>query len=259
MSMAALALATVSIVGLEWWLIQSEILTLLQGLMVFVVMEAMLISAVVLQAWRRSRQAGSTLMDELPGLHLIRHEWDAVRNVYRVAKRIHVAPKDAVILSARRGWWQVPAMLTVAIAIEVIVVDLLIPWPTVRIIVLAVSLYGLLIMWGIIAGRAVYPHYLSEELVLRNGRTVVCRAPINAIEEFRHDRSFHSAQYEIESRRLILGSSEGTNVTVVFRTPQEVALPRWPWQRRRTEKVDECALWLDDAPTALARVETYAP
>lgn len=259
MSTKTLALATVLVMGLEWWLIQGGILTVLQGLMVFVVVETLLISVVVLQAQRRSRQAGSTLMDELPGLQLIRHEWGILRDLCRLIQRTQVVPKHAVVLPARRSWWQVPAMLTTAIAIEVIVVDLLIPWHAVRIIVFVISLYGLIIMWGIIAGRAVYPHYLSEELVLRNGRTVVCRVPARDIKEFRHDRSFHSAQHKVESRRLILGSSEGTNVIVAFNTPQEAVLPQWPWQQRRTEKVDECVLWLDDATAALARVKTYAP
>lgn len=252
-------LATVLVVGLEWWLIQSGILTVLQGLMVFIAVETLLISVVVLQAQRRSRQAGSTLMDELPWLQLIRHEWDVLRDLYRLIKRIQVVPKNAIALPARRNWWQVPAMLTAVIVIEIIVVDLIIPWHAVRITVFVVSLYGLIIMWGIIAGRAVYPHYLSEELVLRDGRTVVCRIPVEEIETFRHDRSFHSAQHEVQSKRLILGSSEGTNVTVAFNAPQEAVLPQWPWQQRRTEKVNECILWLDDATEALAEVKSYAP
>ncbi|NLP40162.1 MAG: hypothetical protein GX356_10680 [Corynebacterium pollutisoli] len=122
-------------------------------------------------------------------------------------------------LPARTRWWHLPAMFTVAIVIEIIVIELLVPWPWLRLLLLLGSLYSIPLLWGYLAGRVVHPHYLGEDLVLREGRTEVLRVPATDIVAVREVRGFAARR-----EGLILGGPEGTNVEIHLADGRTVAL-----------------------------------
>ena len=67
--------------------------------------------------------------------------------------------------------------------IELPVVHLLIPWDTVRLVVLFLSVWGLLWMVGLLASMKVFPHLLDADgLRIRYGTSVEVRVPWDAVE-----------------------------------------------------------------------------
>jgi hypothetical protein len=68
-------------------------------------------------------------------------------------------------------------------AVELPVVHLLLPWDTVRLIVLVLSVWGLLWMVGFLAGMKVFRHLLDDTgLRIRSGATVDIHIPWDAIK-----------------------------------------------------------------------------
>lgn len=196
---------------------------------------------------REARRRGVPLVDLVPPLRLVVWEARAWGDLRRLLRGMEVVPEGAVALPDRRGMWQLPAMFSVAIIIEIVAVELLLPWPWLRIALLILSLYSLPLLWGITAARAVHPHYLDdEELVLRSGRTVVARIPRASVSGVRHDRRFNAERWELADGTLTLGGTEGTNVVLVPGEPVAAARERWPWQSARTSVVTEVRLWLDE-------------
>lgn len=125
-----------------------------------------------------------------------------------------------------------PAAFTAAICIEIIAVELLVPWLWLRLVLLFTSLYSIVLLWGVLAGRVVHPHHLGGELVLRQGREEILRVPADEIAAVRAVRGFEAEPRALRDGRLVLGGPEGTNVEVVFSTPRD--------------GVRSCVLWLDD-------------
>ena len=67
--------------------------------------------------------------------------------------------------------------------IELPVVHLLIPWATVRLVVLFLSVWGLLWMIGLLASMKVFPHLIDDEgLRVRYGTSVDVFVPWDAVE-----------------------------------------------------------------------------
>lgn len=70
------------------------------------------------------------------------------------------------------------------IVVETAALHLLVPWPTVRLVLVILSLYSLLWVVGFIAGFTVHPHLLSNDtLTLRHGPRVSVAIPTDAITE----------------------------------------------------------------------------
>jgi hypothetical protein len=63
-------------------------------------------------------------------------------------------------------------------ALELVVVHLVLPWATVRTVLLVLSIWGLVWMIGFLASMRVFPHLLDEAgLRLRYGTSVDVRVP----------------------------------------------------------------------------------
>ena len=147
-------------------------------------------------------------------MRILLHEVRAITDLGRLLRGRVVVPEGAVPLHARTRWWHLPAMFTVAIVIEIIVIELLVPWPWLRLLLFAGSLYSIPLLWGYLAGRIVHPHYLGEDLVLREGRQEILRVPATDIVEVREVRGFAARR-----EGLILGGPEGTNRDPPHRRP----------------------------------------
>lgn len=152
-------------------------------------------------------------------VRILLHEIRAIADLGQLLTGRVVVPEGAVPLPARTRWWHLPAMFTVAAVIEIIVIELLVPWPWLRLLLLLGSLYSIPLLWGYLAGRVVHPHYLGEDLVLREGRTEVLRVPATDIVAVREVRGFAARR-----EGLILGGPEGTNVEIHLADGRTVAL-----------------------------------
>jgi len=136
-------------------------------------------------------------------------------------------------------------------ALELVVVHLLLPWATVRLIALVLSVWGLLWMVGYLASIKVFPHLLDHrELRVRFGTTTDIRIPWEAIAGVNSKRRRTPTRRSVQ----IQGADDGiavdvpvlrqTRVDVAMREPTTVELPDGP------QEITELRLYADD-PGAL--------
>lgn len=141
-------------------------------------------------------------------------------------------------------------------AIEVPIADLivsrLVPWPWVRFAVLAVGIYGLIWMLGLLAGLLTHPHVADDAgLRIRNGPHVDIRLPWDAVatvrRRYRSLPSSRAVQVERTPDDVIVNIAAGgqTCVDVVLHEPTTVAAGK-----AAHESVTELRCYADD-PDAL--------
>lgn len=181
-----------------------------------------------------------------PAIRLMLHESRIWIDLWRLAGKRRVVVPGAKPIAAEAGLWGLPMMFTAATAIEVIALELLLPWPGVRLLLVLLSVYSLVMLWGLIAQRVVHPHAIGEEVVLRRGRAVVTRFPVGTIAAVRKVRDFAAESHRVADGRLELSNGHGANVCLRLTVPVLVDPPSWPWQRTVPEPVREIALWVDD-------------
>lgn len=161
----------------------------------------------------------------------------------------------------------VTPILTVFIVLSVIeipVLDLILrhvlPWDGVRLAALAVGVYGVLWMIGLMASLRVHPHTVGPAgLRLRNGGTLEVTVPWDAVAAVRkRHRSLPSSRaVQVEqvgdATILHLGGNQ-TSVDVVLRRPVRFDVPRGP-----EEPVAEVRFYADDPDALVARARRHLP
>jgi hypothetical protein len=108
-------------------------------------------------------------------------------------------------------------------ALELPVVDLLLPWETVRLIAIVLSVWGLLWMVGLLASMKVFPHLVDDHgLRIRYGTRADIRIPWEAIASVATRRGRVPTRKHVQLER----SDDGTvvDVAVLKLTNVEVAL-----------------------------------
>ncbi|MDO9485310.1 MAG: hypothetical protein Q7K25_04525 [Actinomycetota bacterium] len=122
-------------------------------------------------------------------------------------------------------------------------------WP-----LLIVSIWGLVWMFGLLAGLIVYPHLLeSDGLRVRNGHTIEVVIPIDNINEVRaHTRSLmesRTVQLDPEdNQHLIIAMSSQVNMHVHLIDTQTAQLPGGNY------RFSKLSFWADDTGPALLRL-----
>ncbi|MGY1666969.1 hypothetical protein [Geodermatophilus sp. SYSU D00696] len=139
-------------------------------------------------------------------------------------------------------------------AVEIPLVDWLLPWPSLRIALLVVGVYGLLWMVGLLAAMRVHPHTVDDGgLRVRVGWSVDVRVRWQEIAAVRVRRR------SVEGSRTVVVAEEGgrraVSVAVLSSTQVDVELRAplvLPLARTGGRPVDELRLAADD-PAALVR------
>jgi hypothetical protein len=160
-----------------------------------------------------------------------------------------------------------PLLLTfiVVSAIEIPAVDLLLShtldWPALRHTAIALGVYGVLWMIGLLAAMQVHPHVVADSgLRVRSGTTVDFTVPWDAVADIAaRQRSTPSGKtVEIEQvgdRRIgHVGVADQTNVDVRLRAPQGV-----PMREGLSEPVAELRLYADDPDALVAAARLRLP
>ncbi len=120
-------------------------------------------------------------------------------------------------------------------ALELVVVHLILPWATIRTVLLVLSIWGLVWMIGFLASMRVFPHLLDERgLRLRYGTSVDVRVPWEAIASVTASRRSLTSGRSVQ----LLGTDDGqavavavlkrTRVDVVLDGPTTLELPDGP-------------------------------
>ncbi|MEU4423484.1 hypothetical protein AB0F81_22890 [Actinoplanes sp. NPDC024001] len=141
-------------------------------------------------------------------------------------------------------------------ALEIPILHLMVPWETVRIALLAIGVYGLIWMFGLLATMRVYPHLVGPAgLRIRNSITLDLLLEWDAIEsiEVRRRSMPPGGQTQLEDGVLSLGMASQTSIDVRLTAPRVV-----PVRKTRGEPVSVIRFHADDpeALVAAARART---
>jgi hypothetical protein len=157
------------------------------------------------------------------------------RNLFRwVTRRSDTGGADVEPFTYARTVTPVMWLWIFASAVEIPLIHVLVPWETVRIVGLALGVWGLVWMVGLLAGLWVYPHLLgASALRVRHGASVDIVVPwdaVSSIERRQADlpssvRTLQPAETEAGTD-LRVGVSGQVNVHAVLRRPTPVATPQ---------------------------------
>lgn len=172
-------------------------------------------------------------------------------------RRPDVAPGDTPF--GHRGPRLAMTMMAALSALEVVVVDTLLPWPSLRPVVLVLGVWRTVLVLGLLAGMLVHPHAMGPSgLRVRHGAGVDVRIPWDAVAGVRRVRRSRDGRgVQVEGAVLHVVAAGQTTVEVVLRHPFAVTL-----SGARTATIKELRFHADDSAgfvtAARVRVEAAA-
>lgn len=197
-----------------------------------------------------------------PGFRLLKSELGIWADLARAFRGISVVAEGEIAIPAKRGLWFVPGMVTAATVVEIVAIELLLPWPAVRIALAVGSAYSLLILWGIFAQRAVHVHTVGTRLTLRRGRTIIAAIDVAEVSSVALVRDYSAEQHALTDGVLELTNGQGSNVRIVLNDDGETAVarpPTWsPWRPKPAQALTEVRMWADDPEAAISVIRTAA-
>lgn len=196
---------------------------------------------------------------------VLRYEWGMWRSLFRwivfrwILRRPLTSGRDEKAFPYAGTMTPLLLAFIGVSAIEIPIVDLLIPWPTVRMVAIVLGGYGLLWMVGMLASFRVSPHIVGEAgLRLRHGVTTDVTIPWDAIATVRiASRSTpksRAIQYQESDHGRILNVviMSQTNVDVVMR--QRTTIPLF---RGESETFTELRCYADDPDALVASASKH--
>lgn len=227
------------LVLMELALVLSGQLTLRSAAVVFVVLEAALALLVVgqlaggVRQYRRQRAGGTdrdqALRDALqavlpaPVALLVRQElltWSSLALLLR--RRQHGVKGRAVAVPYDAALRPLGVVLLSLSVLELVVLELVIPWPSVRLVLLVLGVWTLLFVLGMTAGNIVRPHVIGDgELRLRFGTRADAQIPLDRVLSARVQlRSAPGSKVLLlHDGALVMAVSGMTNVDVQLTEP----------------------------------------
>lgn len=151
-----------------------------------------------------------------------------------IMRRPDVRYDDAQPVTYARTVTPVMWLWIFASAVEVPLVHILIPWDTVRIVVLVLSIWGLVWMVGLLASLTVYPHLLTPTAIrVRYGAGTDVEIPWAEVTAVSHERrDLESTIRTLQPRETDRGTnlqvavSGQVNVHLTLREPTVVGTPK---------------------------------
>ena len=197
----------------------------------------------VLDGWRDIAR----IVTPAPVRHVVLTEVDLLFSLGRVAlRRPPRIPADAESIQAREGTLAIPLAFAALTLIEVVALHILLPWPELSAALTLISVYGLLLMIGVIASRWDRPHHATAtSLVLHNGAHVVADIPYAEISYVVPVLDGTVTSPVIEHGVARLATMNGCSVAVGLESPHPVALTGS--RRTSVHRVTEIRFAADDA------------
>lgn len=186
--------------------------------------------------------------------HAVVFELRLYRSLFRwVIRRPDLGGRDDEPFTYARSVTPVTWLWIFASAAELPLAHLLVPWESVRFVLLLTGVWGLVWMVGLLASLYVYPHLLGPTiLVVRYGASHRIALPWDAVASITHGRrDLDSSVWTLQPREteagvdLQVGVSGQVNVHAHLRRPTVVSTAKGPME------VVELSFFADD-PRALA-------
>lgn len=168
-------------------------------------------------------------------------------SIYRFVFRRPKVPLGATAFTYHQLVMPLLTVFIVVSAIELIVVDLLVRrWEGVRVTMLALGIWGLVWMFGLMLGFLTRPHAVGPEGIrLRCGAELDIPLSWDQVEAVTRrkrtapDRQPQISEDEHGTRTLHLHMQNETNIQIALRSPMTVHLPRG------TQTVSKIEIWAD--------------
>jgi len=179
--------------------------------------------------------------------YLLRRAWQleiaGYLSLYRFVFRRPRVPPGARAFSYHGPVLPLLWVFIVVSAIELVVVDVLVRrWPSVRITLLVLGIWGLVYMFGLLLGFLTRPHAVGPDgLRLRSGAEIEVPLSWEQVEtvarrkQVSQDKQPQVSTDQSGDRTLHLHMQHETNVQVRLRRPVTVALPSGPQTVSRIE------------------------
>jgi hypothetical protein len=168
-------------------------------------------------------------------------------------RRRHDVPPGATALPYGREGRVLGLALLAASVIEVVAVELVVPWPGVRLVLLVLGLYGVLAVLGWVADLSVRPHVLTaESLRLRLGSATEVDVPLAAVERVSRRLRGAEGTVTLADGTLVLAVGNQTQIEVRLTEPLEVTVGR------RAGTVQVVRFSVDDPAAALRMLQDAA-
>lgn len=219
------------------------VLTVRTAFVVALALEILLAGVLVIEVatfratYRHARQQGARRAESTakgidavlpaPVAYLMRSEVGLAVALWRAVRRQHcVAPGDIEISYVSR----IGMMLWIVIGlgfVEIAVVHMLLPWPIVRWVVLAVSIYGQLWLLAMVFSLRQHPHLLRPDgqLLLRFAHFRTTVVPLDRLTAVRsRTTTEHPRNLEIKDGRLSVSVMGETSVQLEFTPAVTVSL-----------------------------------
>jgi hypothetical protein len=242
-------------------------LSLPQAAAVFLVVEALLALCALGQltvGWRRYRQLRSdgagreaalarTLRAVLPGplAALVVHELAIGASLALLLRRRRSGVGPGVVpIGYDRALRPLVVTFLALSVLELVVVEVAVPWPTVRLVLLVGGVYTVLFAAGLAAANVVRPHLVTaHDLRLRSGTWADVAVPLDRVATVTaRRRAAPDRTVAVVDEVLTMGIGGGTTVDVALREPTLLTVGR------RTRAVRTVRFAADDPQAAVAAV-----
>ncbi|MEV4329803.1 hypothetical protein AB0K02_04560 [Streptomyces sp. NPDC049597] len=163
-------------------------------------------------------------------------EFGLFRALWRWIRRKPDAPEAHEILTYGSEIKPIMWAMVFLVPLEILAVEFLVPWPVVRFILLALSVYGTVWVLGFIAALSVRPHIVGDgKVVLRFAHFTQITVPLELVESVRTTRhSGYRRAVQIADGVLAMPIGDSTTLSVRLREPYPVELkPGKPTQEVR--------------------------
>lgn len=211
-----------------------------------------------IRSLRRGGLEWNVVLEEITGriaADLIRFEIRGYRAIWLfVHRRYDGAGPGVMPIGYTKGTMGIPIAFLVACVIEAVVVHVLVPWPAIRTALLVLSVWGLIQIFGILAGRITHPHLLTDtQLTIRAGPQVIVELDRREIGRAVERRRWEHTSPIVDGDALYLPGPDGTCLDLVLTEPVDVSQPGFFEHKRTTASVSRLSLQVDDPEAVPAR------
>ncbi|WP_448640232.1 hypothetical protein [Geodermatophilus sp. URMC 63] len=170
--------------------------------------------------------------------------------VLLLRRRRHGVPEGAVPIGYERALRPMAVTFLVVLVLELVVVELAVPWPGVRAALLVVGVWSLLAVAGIAAGNVVRPHVVTATtLRLRSGTWADVAVPLERVAGAGvRRRAAPDRTVAVTDGVLTMGVGGGTTVDVALIGPTDLT------DGRRAHVVSAVRFAADDPAAAVAAI-----
>lgn len=216
------------------------------------------ITVLRIRSLRREGLGWNAILEEITGkiaAELIRFEVRGYRAIWLFVRRRYDGGGPGVVpLGYTKGTMGIPMAFLVACVIEAVVVHALVPWPAIRNALLVLSIWGLIQIFGILAGRITHPHLLTDSrLTIRAGHQVVLELDRRDVGRVLERRRWEHTSQIVDDDALYLPGPDGTCLDLVLTEAVDVMRPAFFEHKRATASVSRLSLQVDDPEAVVAQ------